>query len=87
MALNPDNKREDGLERLVVPATAQWISCGNKLPQFNEEVLIYKRDGVKVGRLLQDSVTHRFVWDYGADWCTFNEVSHWMKLPEGPWER
>ena len=73
--------------------TPEWISLNQQyiLPQFNTPVLIYnpKYKEISVACLRRSETTRKLYWqsiDYPPCCCDFDEVSHWMSLPEPPKE-
>lgn len=68
---------------------AEWISVKERLPQYGELVLICSTKGV-----VQRVAYYRDGCDDEPDWwqdcleledyVEFDEVSHWMPLPEPP---
>ena len=57
---------------------SEWISVEERLPEFDERVLVYldsKRSCVKID-------TDRIVQGRGVRWG--NDITHWQPLPEAP---
>jgi len=59
-----------------------WISVKNKLPEQNESVLIFsKNGGVAEARYREtENVFIQYRWSV----IKGNDVTHWMPLPEPP---
>lgn len=56
----------------------EWISVVERLPEFDERVLVYldsKRSYTKID-------TDRIIRGRGVRWG--NDITHWMPLPEAP---
>lgn len=59
---------------------AEWISVKDRLPEDEEEVLIYE-----VGEMYIATYTIKlFFTDYNEDNVAIHHPSHWMPLPEPP---
>ena len=76
---------------------SEWISVKERLPDDNTPVLICFREGrFEVGGLFwaypsfEDSYTAFQYWDSfnndGQDW-EWNDITHWMPLPNTPKEK
>lgn len=58
----------------------KWISVKDEMPEFNEDILVYYKCGdYGVSFRTED-------WFCANDDKDFNDVTHWMKLPEPPIE-
>lgn len=80
--VTPEKLNRYELEKLTVPAVNQWILCEAALPPERQDVLIYTREGVRVGMLVRDTLSQKLVWDHRDDWRPVWEVSHWMPIPK-----
>lgn len=71
----------------------QWIKCSEKLPENNDDVLVY---GLLENQETKDiykatfhkSVNEQFGNDqfWESEWAYDIDVSHWMPLPDAPKE-
>jgi hypothetical protein len=64
---------------------AGWIACSERLPEMGEWVLVvagYDGKG-DVWQARRYSATH---WDGNDFWHTYDQVTHWMPLPEPPYD-
>ena len=59
----------------------EWISVDERLPETNEEVLVYSSVG-KIYTACYIRVDGIEFWFENID--GFREITHWMPLPEGP---
>jgi len=62
------------------PKENKWIPVGERLPEWDEEVLIYNPVGIYMGMRYSDGWV---IWDYNGDKHVDN-ITHWMPLPESP---
>ena len=78
----------------------EWISVKDKLPQNDEDVLVYHSEDfyITVGFYNSDNVQsyiesngHRFYtkdgWETDIQWAQKGRVTHWMPLPLPPKEK
>lgn len=74
-----DTLTDDSLRRLweKVP---RWIPVGERLPEEEQDVVVFTNEGTHVAALDEDGI-----WcpSHGDGWM-FPEVTHWMPLPEPP---
>ena len=58
----------------------RWIPVGERLPEEEQDVLVFTNEGTHVAALDEDGV-----WcpSHGDGWM-FPDVTHWMPLPEPP---
>lgn len=75
----------DQMPTITMP---QWISVEDRLPEKREEVLIYlpEYDSVETASLFTIPSLNLKEWTQDEDAFVFDEVSHWMPLPEPPKE-
>ena len=76
----------DQMPTITMP---QWIKAEERLPERNNEVLIYlpEYDIVEMAALFSYPSMNSREWVQNEDAYKLNEVSHWMPLPEPPEER
>lgn len=56
--------------------TTKWIPVTERLPEYETEVLTYRKSGISV------ETRWRTYWDY--DEFSDSPVTHWMPLPQPP---
>lgn len=72
---------------------AEWIKVEDRLPETkptgpyrrseSDDVLVYERWGISVGRYLAPMISAGGQW-LGSNWRTMENVTHWMPLPDNP---
>lgn len=79
-----------GFECLKLREAQRWIPVSERLPEFEEKVLI-RYSGVALEAIrvdeFDDDAQEDFAWwsdPYDGEWLNFCEVTHWMPLPEAP---
>ncbi|ENV03446.1 DUF551 domain-containing protein [Acinetobacter sp. NIPH 817] len=80
-------------EKAEAQAVTRWISVNDRLPTFEELVLIKTNKGTVQGYLFQDEeyseMKGEYIkfdgWqdDFHDDFIEYEDVTHWMKLPNG----
>lgn len=65
---------------------SEWISVKDKLPEEFEEVLTFGSGEYEVLSFLDTKAIGKCWEDKGGWWRPFDEVTHWMPLPEPPGE-
>ena len=55
-----------------------WIKCGDRMPEENIRVLTYAEGRIEIAQ--RDEMG----WYSSELWFDFDEVTHWMPLPEPP---
>ena len=70
----------------TVPAYGQWVSVKDRLPEEQKEVLIYLPEygSVETAAFFEIPSLNLKEWAQNEDAYMFDEVSHWMPLPEPP---
>ena len=64
-----------------------WISCAERLPEYDREVLVYDRGMIRVYCLHRSKYLRNDVWeDEQGSYQAFEDVTHWMPLPQPPKE-
>lgn len=73
--------------------TTQWISIEDRLPEADQNVLLYVDYSVYetitmfVGHLLERDGHHHWApYDWNGLGFNFDDITHWMPLPEPPEE-
>ena len=61
-----------------------WTSVGEKLPGESELVLFRLRNRPKTEKGIHLAGCKTFESEYSFDYYNYNEVSHWMPLPDPP---
>lgn len=61
-----------------------WISVKDRLPEKNQNVLVYQKGGVHGGNEID--IEYLQGDGFWADQGIMSEISHWMPLPEKPKE-
>lgn len=66
---------------------SEWIKCSDRLPENDEEVLVFGKDGMFCGRYetcagISYWNSHR--WDHTECMVEFEPVTHWMPFPNPP---
>ena len=65
----------------------EWISCAERLPEYNKEVLVYNSGLIRVYSLSKGNNWRSDKWeDEHGDWQSLDDVTHWMPLPQLPKE-
>lgn len=76
----------------------EWIKCSERLPNDDEDVLIYDyRDGIGIGFYEYSNVSGYYEkdgsffitnsgWEVSYDWARHMDPTHWMPLPKPPKE-
>ena len=61
----------------------EWISTKDREPPLNECILVYTKHGetYPIGVAIYRNLRPKFFNPHG---CQFNNVTHWMPLPETP---
>ncbi len=74
----------------------EWISVKDKLPEDDEDVLIFNcRDGVSMGYFDPSNVRGYYEkdgsycitdsgWEVSYEWARLMDPTHWMPLPPPP---
>lgn len=87
-----------GNHTLECDCTMEWISVEEKLPNNNDDVLVYNpKDGIAIGDFEFSNVSgyyekdgSYFITDSGwttqYDWAPYMCPTHWMPLPVPPKE-
>lgn len=77
----------DALELLKGQTTSGWVSVKERLPEPEENVIIWAKTGcMKYAQYHEDgSINPWYVYEDNARAWT-NVISHWMPLPEPPKE-
>lgn len=72
----PDHLVVRALDELL----PRWIPVGERLPEEEQDVVVFTNEGTHVAALDEDGI-----WcpSHGDGWM-FPEVTHWMPLPEPP---
>lgn len=69
---------------------SEWISVKDRLPEYGKDVLVCdcnSRNYISVWSLEKDTDGGTNYWeDCRGWWQSFDEVTHWMPLPEPPKE-
>lgn len=75
----------DQMPTITMP---QWISVEDRLPEESKEVLIYlpEYDSVETASFFTIPSLNLKEWTQDEDAFMFDEVSHWMPMPEPPEE-
>jgi hypothetical protein len=73
---------------LVLPQAGGWIACAERMPDPEQEVVVYAPNRLKVFEAFyvrHFAATHR--WQYGGGrYCAEDIVTHWQPLPAPPGE-
>ena len=62
---------------------SEWISVKDRLPEFGEKVLITDVSGDVLVYSLEQTCSGECWWE-DEYWNWYNDVTHWMPLPEPP---
>ena len=63
----------------------EWISVEDKLPEKNQEVLVYRGDHSGLMNVYTYMDKNEWEDDYGYWGRTYDEgITHWMPLPKSP---
>lgn len=92
-----DNKRADQLmwewyaemveKQPTIEAKQEWTSIYDRLPEIGKEVLVCNVSDYRVGTFSLQCDEDGFYWSDGVGWwIEFEDVTHWMPLPELPKE-
>ena len=66
-------------------STGNWISVQDGLPEIGQGVILHNHLGLSfAGTLVQEHEGQRPHWQWGESECSFECVTHWMPMPEGP---
>ena len=72
----------------------KWIRCSDRLPEINQQILVYLGNGPLEGEIFRAAFIHyevgpinRFIIEQSC--CSggrayHNEITHWMPLPGAP---
>ncbi len=67
---------------------SEWIKCSDKLPEVCDPVLVYLKNlGCCVCYITDPFEIHMWTLvdhDEFEQWFHFDEITHWMPLPERP---
>ena len=66
---------------------SEWISVKDRLPEFDQTVLIYiptHSVGYATGIMRQDRIAWPEYAYFPPEKCGNNEITHWMTLPNAP---
>lgn len=63
-----------------------WISVKDRLPKDQKSVLIVNGHGVIKMASLWKKKSNEWVWLFNGEFKYFNDITHWMPLPEPPKE-
>jgi len=65
----------------------EWISVDDRLPTFNQDVLVYneKHDEFDIASVSNGFEENQVIWIEPREYCMIR-VTHWMPLPEKPGE-
>ena len=74
------SRRADAAEAEVkrLREASRWIPVTEKLPDHQDPVIVFNRDGVNICFLV------RSYWMHANDGLFVHDVTHWRPLPEGP---
>lgn len=65
-----------------------WISVKDKMPEFNQKVIVVYNDvdptGVPIRRLVIAELAVDGYWMEGCTWHPDTSITHWQPLPEPP---
>ena len=59
-----------------------WFSCGDKLPQLGDDVLVWNGSTVTIARLMGDECSQ--YWESDDDVAELIPPTHWHAIPEPP---
>jgi len=62
----------------------QWISVKDKLPKYEVEVLVCRKDNTYWWGMVIEKPDNSFYVRYGNKWVFAKDVTHWMPLPKPP---
>lgn len=67
----------------------EWVKCSNKLPENDDDVLIFNpKDGIGMGCFNADDICQgQSGWESYYDWSPYMDPIFWMPLPKEPVER
>jgi hypothetical protein len=89
-AINPDGYYKCFTGECIAKAInkEKWINVKDKEPEFDELVLVYTDANYICIRYLEaiviSSKCKNYIWREGGDPAAYNDVTHWMLLPEKP---
>lgn len=63
---------------------SQWISVSDRLPDDAQLVLFRLKYRGKTEKGIHLAGGENFETEYSCDWYQYDEVSHWMPLPDAP---
>ncbi len=66
----------------------EWIKCSDRLPEDRIDVLVYNGEACSVSSYLKEFY-NKFgyhEWSHNEEQFNYNEVTHWMPLPQPPKE-
>jgi|688.fasta_scaffold00210_37 hypothetical protein len=61
---------------------SEWFSCGDKLPQLGDDVLVWNGSTVTIARLMGDECGQ--YWESDDDVAELIPPTHWHAIPEPP---
>lgn len=63
-----------------IPAVNRWIPCSERLPEVDEDVLVFCDGVCMIGSMFSDGS-----WMIDGQFCySKDDVTHWMSKPEPP---
>lgn len=75
------------LAALDIAERGQWVKCEERMPEAEEDVMIWGPEFYDIGHLSVSEETRFFVYD-GYDYKEAQtEITHWMPLPKPPEEK
>lgn len=63
---------------------SEWIKCSERLPDDAQLVLFRLKNRAKTEKGIHLAGCQTFETEYCCDWHHYEEVSHWMPLPNPP---
>ena len=61
-----------------------WIPCSERLPDYDEDVLVYANGLLRVWDRIKTLGDIDYWEDEYGYWVDFNDVDYWMPLPPSP---